>query len=57
MLDVDGTGFINTSQLQQLMESLGIALNPAQLEQATMQLDKNNSGKISYGEFLLWWSG
>uniref|UniRef100_A0A7S0R0L7 EF-hand domain-containing protein n=1 Tax=Pyramimonas obovata TaxID=1411642 RepID=A0A7S0R0L7_9CHLO len=57
VLDVDGTGFINTSQLQQLMESLGIALNGAQLEQATMQLDKNNSGKISYGEFLLWWSG
>jgi Ca2+-binding EF-hand superfamily protein len=56
-LDIDGTGFISTSQLQILMESLGIALNNAQLDQATMQLDKDNAGKISYGEFLLWWSG
>lgn len=56
-LDIDGTGFIGTSQLQILMESLGIALNNAQLDQATMQLDKDNAGKISYGEFLLWWSG
>jgi hypothetical protein len=57
LLDSEGTGFIATAQLQQLMAALGIALNPAQLTQAKQQLDKDSFGKISYGEFLLWWSG
>jgi hypothetical protein len=57
LLDAEGTGFIATAQLQQLMATLGIALNAAQLAQAQQQLDKDNFGKISYGEFLLWWSG
>ena len=56
-LDVEGTGFISTSQLEALMSFLGIQLNPAQLSQAQAQLDKDSLGKISYGEFLLWWSG
>lgn len=57
ILDEEGTGFIATGQLNSLMTNLGIALNDAQLEQATQQLDKDNTGKISFGEFLLWWSG
>ena len=57
LLDAEGTGFIATAQLQQLMAALGIALNAAQLTQAQQQLDKDSFGKISYGEFLLWWSG
>jgi Ca2+-binding EF-hand superfamily protein len=54
---MEGTGFISTSQLETLMNALGIQLNPAQLQQASAQLDKDNLGRISYGEFLLWWSG
>lgn len=57
MLDEEGTGYVSTSQLNTLMCNLGIQLNEAQLETATFQLDKDSTGKISYGEFLLWWSG
>jgi len=56
-LDEEGTGYIVTAQLNLLMGGLGIQLNEAQLAQASIQLDKDSTGKISYGEFLLWWSG
>lgn len=39
------------------MRDLGIALMPSQLSQAIAQLDTRQSGKVSFGEFLLWWKG
>lgn len=33
LLDDEGTGYIGTNQLEQLMSALGIQLNPAQLQQ------------------------
>ena len=40
-----------------LMKDLGVPLNATQLSQAITQLDVNQSGKITFGEFLLWWKG
>lgn len=40
-----------------LMRDLGVPLNPVQLSQAIAQLDTAQAGRISFGEFLLWWKG
>jgi len=40
-----------------LMRDLGVALSPSQLSQAIAQLDTRQCGKVSFGEFLLWWKG
>jgi hypothetical protein len=40
-----------------LMRDLGVPLNATQLSQAIGQLDQENTGRISFGEFLLWWKG
>lgn len=40
-----------------LLRDLGVPLNPSQLSQAIAQLDTSQTGKITFGEFLLWWKG
>ncbi|KAK9819957.1 hypothetical protein WJX72_004409 [[Myrmecia] bisecta] len=55
--DPEGEGSISTQDLEPLMCDLGMSLNPVQLSQAVAQLDRMQSGKISFGEFLLWWKG
>lgn len=39
------------------MRDLGVPLNSTQLAQAIAQLDTEQKGTISFGEFLLWWKG
>ena len=56
-LDADGTGFVKTSQLEALFRALGLDLKPAQVQQAVGQLDQSNTGKVSFGEFFMWWKG
>jgi len=56
-LDTDASGAIKLSFLDTLMRRLGVELNPDQLHQATKQLDRNDTGTITFGEFLLWWRG
>ena len=53
--DPEQSGAIATASLDGLMQTLGLRLNEAQLAQAKLQLDRDNVGAISYGEFLLWW--
>lgn len=40
-----------------LLRDLGVLLNPSQLSQAIAQLDTSQTGRITFGEFLLWWKG
>ncbi|EFJ50707.1 hypothetical protein VOLCADRAFT_88502, partial [Volvox carteri f. nagariensis] len=40
-----------------LLRDLGVPLNPSQLSQAIAQLDTSQTGRITFGEFLLWWKG
>lgn len=56
-IDTEGTGTIPTEKLNDLMTALGIQLDEAQLSQAAEQLDMQKAGKISYGEFIMWWNG
>lgn len=56
-IDVEGTGTIPSEKLNDLMNALGIQLDEAQLSQATEQLDASKAGKISFGDFIMWWNG
>lgn len=56
-IDTEGTGVIPTAQLSELMAALGITLNATQLKEASDQLDASKAGKVSYGEFVMWWNG
>lgn len=55
--DLDGTGEISALDLQELMKDLGVPLNALQLSQAIAQLDPSKTGRVTFGEFLLWWKG
>mmetsp|Transcript_20587 Transcript_20587/g.52766 ORF Transcript_20587/g.52766 Transcript_20587/m.52766 type:complete len:355 (-) Transcript_20587:112-1176(-) len=55
--DEEGQGSIACGQLGALMSDLRVPLNPHQLSQAIAQLDRDQVGAISFGEFLLWWRG
>lgn len=55
--DRDGTGSIDTKDIQSLLKDLKVPLNADQLAQAVGQLDPNKTSKVSFGEFLLWWKG
>jgi len=55
--DPDSTTYIPTDRIGDLMQDLGMPLNPHQLAQANAQLDRTQCGQVSFGEFLLWWKG
>ncbi|KAF5835154.1 hypothetical protein DUNSADRAFT_7829 [Dunaliella salina] len=57
MYDTEASGEISTGCIDGLMRDLGVALAPSQLSQAIAQLDSRQCGKVSFGEFLLWWKG
>jgi hypothetical protein len=40
-----------------LLRDLGLVLNTSQLKQAVEQLDTHHVGRVTFGEFLLWWKG
>lgn len=55
--DVEGSCEISTACLDGLMRDLGVPLNPSQLSQAIAQLDVRQIGRVTFGEFLMWWKG
>lgn len=57
MYDPEGTTYVATAQLGDLMRDLGMPLSEGQLQQALMQLDPLQAGRVSFGEFLMWWKG
>ncbi len=48
---------VSVCVLAALLKDLGVVLNATQLAQAISQLDTAQTGRISFGEFLLWWKG
>ena len=55
--DPESTTLIPTDKIGNLMQDLGMPLNPHQLAQAIAQLDRTQQRQVSFGEFLLWWKG
>eukprot|EP01062_Namystynia_karyoxenos_P038343 TRINITY_DN27823_c0_g1_i1.p1 TRINITY_DN27823_c0_g1~~TRINITY_DN27823_c0_g1_i1.p1 ORF type:complete len:254 (+),score=95.43 TRINITY_DN27823_c0_g1_i1:86-763(+) len=52
LLDVDGSGFIDQSELGELMRRFGHPLSPQELGRMQVDLDMNDDGKIDLCEFL-----
>lgn len=55
--DTDNNGCLDPAELAKLCQALGATQSLNELESALFVLDKNADGKVSYEEFLDWWSG
>ena len=53
--DTDRSGEIDFSELFNLIKGLGIKLEKHEVADALQQLDKDNSGTVSYEEFQKYW--
>jgi Ca2+-binding EF-hand superfamily protein len=53
--DKDGSGDVDDSELAVLVQTLGVSMAPKQLKQAMQELDADESGTLSFDEFLPWW--
>jgi EF-hand domain pair len=53
--DRDGSGTIERGEFARLLEALGAELTEEQLAAGLAEVDRNHSGRISWGEFSAWW--
>ena len=53
--DKDGSGYLDTKELDALFRTLGVTLSKNELETAVFVLDKNGDGHVSQEEFVRWW--
>ena len=55
--DTDGSGYIDLPELRQCVTELGCAMTDDELATAMAAIDVDSDGKISFIEFVAWWSG
>jgi Ca2+-binding EF-hand superfamily protein len=55
--DQNKNGYINKKELGTLAIALNNPLSPAELHDFFSKVDADNSGKISWEEFVKYWSG
>ena len=51
-IDVDGTGMIKASELQDAMKSKQLKMSDTDVKGLIEEMDYHNNGKINYSEFL-----
>jgi len=56
LYDEDQSGFIDLSELRDLLEKLGEDLSEEELHQAFLELDQDSSGEIEFFEFVEWFA-
>lgn len=49
--DRDGSGQINTTELQSVLNQCGVTVSPGQCAELIKMFDSNNSGQMEYNEF------
>jgi hypothetical protein len=54
--DRDGSGSIDRGEFARLLEALGQGITEEELNVALDVVDSNHSGRISWPEFLTWWT-
>ena len=54
--DRDGSGSIDRGELARLLEALGAAASEEELSIALDVVDADRSGKVSWSEFIAWWT-
>ena len=52
MFDSDGNGFINASELRQVMMNLGEKLSEEEVEMMIKEADTNGDGLVNYDEII-----
>ena len=52
VFDSDGNGFINASELRQVMMNLGEKLSEEEVEMMIREADTNGDGLVNYEEFI-----
>jgi Ca2+-binding EF-hand superfamily protein len=54
--DADGSGELDMAELANMIEKLGVKLDHGQWEVLVSQLDRDNSGTVSFAELKRWWA-
>lgn len=54
--DKNKNGYIDKSELNSLSIALNDPLTPAELQDLFKNIDKDNSGRISWDEFIEYWN-
>lgn len=54
-LDQDKSGYIETSEVQELLLKIGLEVTPEQVDQVFEALDANEDGRVSFEEFQAWY--
>jgi len=60
VFDKDGSGFIKTDELRQILSELGDFMDANEIEELLYEADYNQTGKIKYEDFanqLFVWDG
>ncbi|GLE09155.1 hypothetical protein PINS_up020746 [Pythium insidiosum] len=52
---VNGSGDIDVDELRDIAEDLGEPLSEIELQYLAKEFDSDQSGSISWGEFIAWW--
>ncbi|KAF4032083.1 EF-hand domain pair [Phytophthora infestans] len=53
--DQNGSGDIDIDELRDIAEDLGEPLSEVELEYLAKEFDTDESGAISWAEFIAWW--
>eukprot|EP01039_Chlorochromonas_danica_P011273 gene11273-12573_t len=54
--DLDHSGYLNASELSDLLDLLGADLTPEEVAQALQEMDSDGTGSIEVDEFVAWWT-
>eukprot|EP00759_Apiculatamorpha_spiralis_P018271 PhF_6_TR24763/c0_g1_i1/m.33976 len=54
--DTDKSGFIDRNELKNMVDKLGCSMTDAELTAVISGLDANADNKISFDEFIVWWT-
>ena len=54
-MDTDGSGFIDSSELRQMTQELGVTMSEEAITGALQSMDENGDDEIEFDEFRDWW--
>ena len=54
--DRDGNGYIDASEWSAFLKVLDPAISEVAIRDGLLQVDKNLSGHVEFGEFMRWWT-
>ena len=55
-LDADGSGFLDSGEIEALCKQMGRKLGKKELAKAMAEIDADGSGEVSFSEFEVWWA-